>query len=60
MSNGLRSIRDKRVFLVLAVCAIAALILAFAFGGPADQMKAVIAALVVLLIASVIAYMVKK
>jgi multisubunit Na+/H+ antiporter MnhG subunit len=57
MING---IKDKRLFLVLALCAIAALVLAFAFGGPADQMKAVIAALVVLLIASVVAYMVKK
>ena len=60
MSNGLKALRDKRLFLVLAVCAIVALVLAFVFGGPADQMKGVIAALVVLLIASVVAYVVKK
>jgi multisubunit Na+/H+ antiporter MnhG subunit len=60
MSNGIKSLKDKRLFLVLAVCAIAALALAFAFGGPPDQVKAIIAALVVLLIASVVAYVVKK
>jgi hypothetical protein len=60
MPDGIKSLGNKRLFLVLAVCAIAALVLAFAFGGPADQMKGVIAALVVLLIASVIAYVVKK
>jgi hypothetical protein len=60
MSNGIRSFKDRRLFLVLAVCAIAALVLAFTFGGPPDQMKGVIAALVVLLVASVVAYAVKK
>jgi multisubunit Na+/H+ antiporter MnhG subunit len=60
MSGWIKSIRSKDLFVVVALCAIAALVLAFVFGRPPDQMKAVIAALVVLLIGSVVAYMVKK
>ena len=60
MSGWINSVRSKGLFIAVALCAIAALILAFAFGQPPDQMKAIIAALVVLLIAAVISYVVKK